>query len=58
MTWQAAEILVLRGPTECLTDRYSERKERAAKERRADLAKLSGAAARAASILLSRLNSG
>jgi arsenic resistance protein ArsH len=37
--------LMLRGSTGYLTDRYSERKERADKEQRADLAKLSGAVA-------------
>ena len=36
--------LMLRGSTDYLTDRYSERKERAAKERQMDLAALSGAA--------------
>ena len=35
--------LMLRGSTGYLTDRYSERKERADKEKRADLAVLSGA---------------
>jgi arsenical resistance protein ArsH len=37
--------LLLRDRSGYLTDRYSERKERAAKERAADLAVLSGAAA-------------
>jgi arsenic resistance protein ArsH len=36
--------LLLRSSTDYMTDRYSERKERADKERRADLAALSGAA--------------
>jgi arsenical resistance protein ArsH len=36
--------LLLRGSTDYMTDRYSERKERADKNRRADLAALSGAA--------------
>jgi arsenical resistance protein ArsH len=35
--------LLLRGSTDYMTDRYSERKERADKTRRADLAVLSGA---------------
>jgi arsenic resistance protein ArsH len=34
--------LMLRGSTEYLTDRYSERKEKAEKDRRVDLAALAG----------------